>query len=132
MLKKLMSIVMLFVVITAIFTPMCDTALTAAEITIPMMIGIVITRLYINDILAAKNMTARIKITLSAVSAITALLLLVAVSMVEIEALDWTYIEFDDAMMVMIIMGAVGVIFELAAEGVIKTIRRFAANKSNK
>lgn len=128
MLKKLLSVAILFIIITAVFTPMCDTALTAGELAIPMIIGIAIARLYIKDILAADNAAARIKIILSAVAAMTAILSLVALSMVEIEALDWTYIGFDDAMMVMIIMGVIGVILELAAEGIIKMIRRFTAS----
>lgn len=132
MLKKLLNLAVLFAVITVVFTPMCDTSLTAAEIAIPIIIGIAITRLYGKDILTADSTAVRIKTILSAVASMTALLSLVAVSMVNIEALDWTYIEFDDAMMVMIIMGTTGVVLEVAARGVIKAIRRFATIKSNK
>lgn len=124
MLKRFLSLAILFAVITIVFTPMCDTMLTAGELAIPIIIGIAITRLYSKEILTADSTAVRIKTILSAVSSMTALLLLVAVSMVNIEALDWTYIEFDDAMMVMIIMGIAGVLLEVAARGVLNLIHR--------
>ena len=130
MLKKVINLIVVFAVITAIFTPLCDTVLTAGEITIPIIIGIVITRLYYKEILAADNAAVRIKNILTAVTSMIAVLLLVAMLLVEIEALDWTYIKFEDAAMVMMIMGIVGTLLELAEKGVIKLIRRFS--KSSK
>ena len=132
MLKKILNIVVLFVAVTAALVPVSDSVLTAIEVAISINIGIAITRLYGKEILVAENTATRIKIALNAVTSMTALLLLVAVSMVEIEELNWTYIELDDAIMGMLSFGIIGVVFELAAEGVIKTIRRFAANKSSK
>lgn len=131
MLKRFLSLAILFAVITIVFTPMCDTMLTAGELAIPIIIGIAITRLYSKEILTADSTAVRIKTILSAVTSMTALLLLVAVSMVNIEALDWTYIEFDDAMMVMIIMGIAGVLLEVAARGVLNLIHRFVVKSSN-
>lgn len=132
MLKKLMSITVLFVVFTTVFTPMCDTALTAAEITIPLIIGIVITRLYSEEILTADNTAVRIKSLLSAAVLMAVLLSLAAVEMIEIEALDWNYVKFNDAMIIITIMGIAGVVSEIAARGAIKMIRRFVTISTNK
>ena len=97
MLKKVLNLVVLFVVVVAVFTPVSDSIETAVEMTIPTIIGIAIARLYFRDILTVDNSAVRIKNILSAVSSLTALVLLAAVCMVEIEALDYTYIELDDA-----------------------------------
>ena len=132
MLKKLLNLAVLFVVVVAVFTPVSDSVETAIEMTIPTIIGIAITRLYFRDILTADNSAVRMKVILSAVSAMTALVLLTAVCMVEIEALDYTYIELDDAIMGMMIFGIIGVGLELVGKGVLKLIHRLLAVKSSK
>ena len=110
-------------------TPMCDSVETAVEVTIPMIIGMVIIRIYGKDILVAEDSATRIKIVLNAVSGMTALLLLVAVCIVEIEALDYVYLELDETMMAMIIFGVIGSLLELARKGVTKLVRRFSKSK---
>lgn len=127
MLKKVVNITMLFAVIIAIMTPMCDSVETAVEVTIPLIIGIFVVRIYGKDILVAKSLATKIKIILNAVSSLTALLLLAAVCIVEIEALDYVYLELDETMMAMIIFGVIGVILELVGSGVIKLIRHFTS-----
>ena len=125
MLKKLMNLAVLFVVAVVALTPVSDSFNTAIEAAIPIIIGITITRLYGKDILVADNTALRIKNILSVVSVMTTLLLLVAVCIVKIEELDYTYIELDDAITAMIIFGIFGVILELIGSGVIKLIRHF-------
>lgn len=129
MLKKMMNTGLLFIIIVAIMTPMCDSVETAVEVTIPMIIGMVIIRIYGKDILVAEDSATRIKIVLNAVSGMTALLLLVAVCIVEIEALDYVYLELDETMMAMIIFGVIGSLLELARKGVTKLVRRFSKSK---
>lgn len=131
MLKKLVNLGVLFVVAVVALTPVSDSFNTAIEVAIPIIVGIAITRLYGKDILVADNTALRIKNILSAVSVMATLLLLVAVCIVKIEELDYTYIEIDDAIMGMMIFGVIGVILELVGSGVIKLIRHFTS-KSNK
>lgn len=121
---------MLFVAVVAVMTPMCDSIQTAVEVAIPMIIGIFVVRVYGKDILVADTSATRIKNILSAVSSMTALLLIAAICIVEIEALDYVYLELDETMMAMMMFGVIGVILELAARGVIKLIHRFG--KSSK
>lgn len=130
MLKKILSIVVLFVAVTAVLVPASDSVLTAIEVAISINIGIAITRLYGKEILVAENTDTRIKTALSAVTSMTALLTLTAVCVVKIEELNWTYIELDDAIMGMMIFGIIGVGLELAGKAVLKLIHRFVAIKS--
>lgn len=132
MLKKLLKSIMVFVIVAVMLIPVSDSILTAIEAAAPLIIGAVAARECTNKILVAGDAATRIKTVIATAILTAALIAAVANFMVEVEALDWTYIKFDDMMIAMMIIAIIGASIEMVRRGMTILIRHFIAISSNK